>query len=205
MYWTDYEGGRIRRANLDGSEVEDVIIELDSPSGLAIELGGDATIRLPCGLVFYPTEVGEGPEAMQQLMVVQDERVTVGPGETATLTPFVACIETEKAVPGLGAGYDPVEKASGELLKLAECICGEELADFEQDPMSAIGQQFMLQFTVWEVAEGRTFDEMMASAGASEGALASYADVAAMIEQAGEFMPGYIDWMEKCGIELGGE
>ena len=50
MYWTDFYADRIQRANLDGSNVEDVITGLSSPYGIALDL--DAGIR-------YLTNSGE--------------------------------------------------------------------------------------------------------------------------------------------------
>ena len=43
LYWTDRDGGRIQRSNLDGSDVEDFIARvewLDSPVGLALDVSG---------------------------------------------------------------------------------------------------------------------------------------------------------------------
>ena len=41
MYWTDYGVNRIRRANLDGSAVEDLVITtLDNPYGIALDVAG---------------------------------------------------------------------------------------------------------------------------------------------------------------------
>jgi hypothetical protein len=38
IYWTDPEGGVIRRANLDGSEIETLVMGLDDPRGIALSL-----------------------------------------------------------------------------------------------------------------------------------------------------------------------
>ena len=41
MYWTDYRVNRIRRANLDGSAVEDLVVTtLDNPYGIALDVAG---------------------------------------------------------------------------------------------------------------------------------------------------------------------
>ena len=41
MYWTDWESDKIQRANLDGSQVEDLVTTgLDAPSGLALDVDG---------------------------------------------------------------------------------------------------------------------------------------------------------------------
>ena len=42
IYWTDSETDKIQRANLDGSQIEDLVTTgLDSPSGLALDVAGD--------------------------------------------------------------------------------------------------------------------------------------------------------------------
>ena len=38
MYWTDWFTGKVQRANLDGSEVEDLVIGMDRPIGIALDL-----------------------------------------------------------------------------------------------------------------------------------------------------------------------
>jgi sugar lactone lactonase YvrE len=38
LYWTNYSSGKIQRANIDGSQVQDVITGLTNPSGLAVDL-----------------------------------------------------------------------------------------------------------------------------------------------------------------------
>ena len=40
MYWTDEDTGTIRRANLDGTGVEDVVAGLSDPDGLALDVAG---------------------------------------------------------------------------------------------------------------------------------------------------------------------
>ena len=41
MYWVDYRAAKIQRADLDGSNVEDLITTgLNSPSGIALDVGG---------------------------------------------------------------------------------------------------------------------------------------------------------------------
>ena len=39
MYWTDEATGKIQRANLDGSNVEDLITGLTLPEGIALGRG----------------------------------------------------------------------------------------------------------------------------------------------------------------------
>ena len=40
MYWTESALGKIQRANLDGSKVEDLITTLGEPRGIALDLDG---------------------------------------------------------------------------------------------------------------------------------------------------------------------
>ncbi|MDE2704561.1 MAG: hypothetical protein OXI35_05790, partial [Gemmatimonadota bacterium] len=43
MYWTEfYRSGEIRRTNLDGSNIEDLVTGLNFPQGLALDLSGAA-------------------------------------------------------------------------------------------------------------------------------------------------------------------
>ena len=41
MYWVDWETGKVQRANLDGSEVEDLVTGLREPTDLAVDLQGE--------------------------------------------------------------------------------------------------------------------------------------------------------------------
>ena len=50
MYWTDRETDKIQRANLDGSQIEDLITTgLDSPSGLALDVAGGKMYWMDAG------------------------------------------------------------------------------------------------------------------------------------------------------------
>ena len=40
MYWTEWVGGKIRRADLDGSNVEDLVAGLKQPVGIALDVAG---------------------------------------------------------------------------------------------------------------------------------------------------------------------
>ncbi|GAG02470.1 unnamed protein product, partial [marine sediment metagenome] len=52
MYWTDNDAGRIQRANLDGSSIENIIIGLWQPRGIAIDIADGK---------MYWCEVGNSP------------------------------------------------------------------------------------------------------------------------------------------------
>ena len=38
LYWTDYLTGKIQRTNLDGTEIEDLVMGLDAPEGIALDV-----------------------------------------------------------------------------------------------------------------------------------------------------------------------
>ncbi|OGF54154.1 MAG: hypothetical protein A2Z21_07220 [Candidatus Fraserbacteria bacterium RBG_16_55_9] len=38
LYWAESFGGKIRRANLNGTDVEDILTGLDGPAGLELDL-----------------------------------------------------------------------------------------------------------------------------------------------------------------------
>src|SRR5262245_47866390 len=40
MYWTEYDGGNIRRANLDGTDQRILLSGQTGPTGIALDLGG---------------------------------------------------------------------------------------------------------------------------------------------------------------------
>lgn len=55
MYWTDGGTGKIQRGDLDGSNVEDVVVGVDRPWGIALDLG--------CGgLDCQPSSIGDACE-----------------------------------------------------------------------------------------------------------------------------------------------
>ena len=106
-------------------------------------------VTIPCGLIFNPSPGSDE----QRLMVIQQDSATIPPGESADFTPYVICIDSSSAVPATGSTYQIGVMATGDMLKLAQCICNETLADIEVDP-SAFFDQFGLQFAVWAVSDG---------------------------------------------------
>ena len=214
MYWTDSEGGKIRRAELDGDNPEDIIVGLYQPSGLAIELGGDVTVTIPCGLIFSPGlddggDLGDptDPEIpwdgrMQRLMVIQEVEAEVPAGESVAIYPYVSCVDPEGAIPGLEASYDPVGVASGNLMQLADCICAEELVDEDDDPMRYFGQQATLQTALYEVAKGMTIDDLMDSFSSTSNALGQYMELQEIYGMLSDVLPEFIDWRTECGVEV---
>jgi low density lipoprotein receptor-related protein 5/6 len=203
MYWTEYDAGRIMRANLDGSDIEEVIVGLENPSGIALEFVGDVFVRIPCGTVFEPSDDGE--DSPQRLMVIQEASTLVPAGGQAELYPYVICIDSNRGLPGRSTEYQIKAPVSGDLYKLADCICDENLVSEEEDPMLNMGQQAGLQLSVWQVSGGLDFDELMAeaeSAGAGDSALGSYSELIQMSQEIFSTLPQYVDWLEMCQIEL---
>jgi hypothetical protein len=141
-------------------------------------------------------------------MVIQEASDSLQPGEEATLTPYVVCIDSSSAIPELGSTYSIGVMATGDLLKLAECICEETLADIELDPL-AFTDQFGLQFAVWTVSDGLSFEEMfedMEEAGGALGEIGAEDFTEEMEDLFGGIMEMFQgvgqDWLEKCQIEI---
>lgn len=149
----------------------------------------DVQATIPCGFVFTP-----GSPADQRLMVVQEVSATVPAGGEATLTVFVICIDPTSSTPDDGAGYALGGMESGDLLRLAQCACNEEL-----DVDSMEGLELMLAgwslraeslgAELGEEAEGAVGDLFGEDSGAMLGGL---------LESLGG-MGG--EWLERCGIE----
>ena len=164
----------------------------------------EVLVTIPCGLIFKP----EPGRDEQQLMVIQQASATIPPGESADLTPYVICIESSKAVPESGSAYQVGVMATGDLLKLAQCICNETLVDIETDPLAAM-DQIGLQFYVWMVSDGLSMDEMVAGMEEAEGALGQIG-ATSLLEGMEELVGGLMelfqdfgqDWLEKCDIEI---
>ena len=214
MYWTDSIGGKIRRADLNGRDPEDVVVGLFQPSGIAIELGGDVIVTIPCGLIFLPgSDDGEvsgdptDPETpwdgkMQRLIVIQEVEAEVLAGESVAIYPYVSCVDPEGAVPELEASYDPAGVSSGNLMQLADCICAEELVDEESNPMLFFGQQATLQTALFEVAKGQSIDDLMDSFSGSENSIGQYMEVQEIYGMISDLLPEFIDWRAHCGVDL---
>ena len=164
----------------------------------------EVLVTIPCGLIFMP----EPGSDEQQLMVIQQASATIPPGESADLTPYVICVESSKAVPGTGSTYQVGVMATGDLLKIAQCICNETLVDIETDPLAAM-DQLGLQFSVWMVSDGLSMDEMIEGMEDAEGALGQIG-VTGLPEGMEDFVGGVMEvfqgfgqeWLEKCDIEI---
>jgi hypothetical protein len=164
----------------------------------------EIVVTIPCGLIFEP-----GPESDEQrLMVVQEASATLLPGENAALTPYVVCIDSSNAIPGTGSTYHVGVMATGDLLKLAQCVCNETLADYEMDPM-AFMDQFGLQFAVWSVSDELSFEDMFEDMEEAGGALGEIGaedfgeELGGLLGGVREMFQGFgQEWLEKCQIEI---
>lgn len=156
----------------------------------------EVVVEVPCGLIFRP----ETAEDEQRLMSIQPASTTLSGDGSAQVEPYVICIDADRAAPSLGTAYEVGEMASGDLLKLAECLCEEELAG------STFGMEQMgVQFAVWSVSSGMSMEEMLTGGGEGEGALGEF------LGEEGEELFGMMQEMfvapaqeilERCDIEL---
>ena len=104
---------------------------------------GNVLTTIPCGLIFEPANTGE-----QRLMVIQAFSATVKAGGQAELKPYVICIDDTKHAPAANAVYKIGTMASGDLLKLATCVCTQPLT-FGTNP----AREFGVQFAVWHTSD----------------------------------------------------
>ena len=196
---------------LGDAVLDDVISTSDGETAgriLRVQISNPKTdellVTIPCGLIFNPPPGSDE----QRLMVIQQASASLPPGESADLTPSVICIDSSSAVPATGSSYQIGVMATGELLKLAQCMCNETLADIEDDPL-AFPDQLGLQFAVWTVSDELSFDEIFEEMEEAEGALGEigtgeYAEgleellggIMGMFQDAGQ------EWLEKCDIEI---
>ncbi len=122
-------------------------VPVSNPSGETVE------VVLPPGFVFLPAPGSNE----QRLMVLQAASVTLGPGESATLDPFVACIDANAGAPGTGSSYTPGGMVEDERLQqLADCLDEQDLS------ASTAGFDGMgLQFAVWSVSDDFSLGEVL--------------------------------------------
>jgi hypothetical protein len=169
----DYSGG-------PGIEV---VVHNDGPE--------DVPATIPCGFIFEPDDASD-----QRLMAVQRASVVVPAGGEATLTVYVVCIDSGDEAPDEGATYRLGTMQSGDLLKLAECACGENLTN-SLNPFEGMG----VMIAGWMISNGKTFSEMQAEG--DQGAMGD-----AFGEGAQEAMSGFLQmlddssasWLDRCGI-----
>lgn len=153
-------------------------------------------LTIPCGLIFEPSSRSEE----QRLMVIQQASGVVLPGETLSLTPYVVCIDSTRSAPTSGSAYQVGTIASDDILKLAMCICQEELStDLENDP-NAFNQQLGVQFAVWAVAEDLSLEGIAGAAGEGVGAVGQLEEIYGPLIQL--FSSFGQEWLDKCDIEI---
>lgn len=181
-------------ANIDGETQGPILsVQLTNPGS------GEVLAEIPCGLIFAP----ETADDEQRLISIQPASALVPGGGVTQMEPYVICIDANRAAPSLGTTYEVGEMASGDLLKLAECVCQEDLT--AADDMDLGFGPVGVQFAVWAVSSDMNFEEMLAEEGGGEGALD---DV--LGEEGGELLQLMQDlllapaqeWLDRCGVEV---
>ena len=139
----------------------------------------DVLVTIPCGLIFQPQD-----NEMQRLMVIQAYSSTVKAGGQADLKPYIICIDADKHAPAAAATYSLGTMASGDLLKLATCVCTQPLT-----VGTNLGQEFGLQFAVWHTSN----PDFPANADSSplSSAIAPFLQVGTDIANG---------WLQSCGL-----
>jgi len=155
----------------------------------------DLDFFLPCGLVFAPTNSDE-----QSLMLVQALEISLEGGGTAEFTPYVVCIQMAALAPALNSGYVISHLEEGDLLALAECLCGQVISG-EAGSMESVG----VQFAAWSIATGgdpfSMLDEEENSALAD---FISEMEDSGMGEMVNEMLDMYGgEYLDMCGIQVG--
>lgn len=161
----------------------------------------DAHVRVAPGCTFTPP-AGSG---QQRMMVIQEAGAVVPAGGTATLDPYVTCIDADASAPEEGAEYtfggmvpDP------NLQQFAECLAQKDLP---QDMITEFDRVLGLQFAVWHVSGGFSlaeFDEMSSGGGESAGDESVSAMLAEMLSLLDGMAESSQAWLEACGIEVEG-
>lgn len=162
---------------------------------------GEVVVDVPCGLIFHP-----GSEEDQRMMVIQPASGELSASGTTQISPYVICIDSGKDAPDLNAIYQVGVMAEGDLLKIAQCICQEELSD-DLDAQAGF-DQFGIQFAVWAVSDGEPLmsftGEGMPEGGAADDLFGEeFGDMFAELEQL--FLAPAQEWLDRCGIELESE
>jgi hypothetical protein len=154
----------------------------------------DIVVMLPCGLVFAPTNSDE-----QALMLVQSLEISLAVGETAEFTPFVVCIEMAALAPAMSSGYTISHLEDGDLLALAECLCGQQISR-DIDSMDSVG----VQFAAWTIATGG--DPLSLLGEEDTSAMAEFInemEASGMGEMVNEMLDMFGgEWLDICGIRV---
>ena len=176
------------QSNADGETNGRILtVQFTNPSN------DEIIVSLPCGLVFVPTETDE-----QELMMLQPLELSLGAGESTSVTPYVACVELAAPAPAANSGYTIGYLASDQLLKFAECVCGEPLNE-DIDSMDGVG----VQFAAWSVATGGDFTSMLEAEDSALGGELEGLSGDALVEYLSEMFSMFGgDWLDRCGIEF---
>ena len=153
---------------------------------------------IPCGLTLPPIQEVD----VQTMMVIGEVTGYIEPGDFIEIELTVICIEASMAVPGQGEGYTIGTLVSGDMLKLAQCLCGEPLVMDAEDYLG-------VQFATWMVSEGDDFANLGEY---SDGALADLLsedtpemgeDLQAMFDMYMQMMGASAEAiLDKCDIDL---
>ena len=135
-------------------------------------------------------------------MVLDGEVVTLEPGETIVLSPYVICIDSSASTPSSGSAYTLGYLAEGNLLAFAECVDQESNGDLNEDDLG-------LQLAAWSIANNGPILDTLEGSDEGEGV---FSDLIAEWENLGLFeamadlMSGMSeDWLQRCDISVGGE
>jgi hypothetical protein len=165
--------------------------------GIDVVVGnpGPETVEviIPCGFTFAPDNSED-----QRLMVVQPASASVPAGGQASLNAYVVCIDSNNDAPSEGSGYSLGTMQTGDLLRLAQCACGEDLAA-SQDPLAGMG----VMIAGWMISNGQSFSDMVSSE--AQGAMDQFFG-----EGSGGAFAGFLSfledpanaWLDRCGISL---
>lgn len=191
------------------------VISVDSPGTAGITGPGvlvvnvsnhgsqQITVTIPAGYVFFPP-VGSDE---QRMMVLQSATVVIPAGGTAALSPYVACIDSDAAAPGISSAYTPGSMVEDEdLLALAVCLDVQELPviDYTGAPDSAdemVIQTMGLQLAVWSVVEGENYAEFMAQFAATPEAGGAAGSIPGMGEM-GSWASATQMWLDLCNVQF---
>src|SRR5574341_105945 len=193
-----------------GAAAAAVIVTGPTLPGVALpgldEGGGGATATVevtPVPPTPTPSPAPPGGVDEQRMMVLQATTASIPPGQSATLDPYVACIDASKHAPGVGTAYSAGGMVEDEkLLAFATCLDGLELPTL--DPAAFAGGNiedimmsepvlnfFSLQFAVWQMAGDFSPDSVQAEA--------------MQTAFAGEFFTAVSErsaaWITQCGLE----
>jgi hypothetical protein len=150
-------------------------------------------VIIPCGFTFMPDNSGD-----QRLMVVQEASASIPAGGQASLNAYVVCIDSNNDAPSEGAGYSLGTMQTGDLLRLAQCVCGEDLVA-SQDPFAGMG----VMTAGWMISNGQSFSDMVSSEAEGamdqffgEGSAGAFAGFLSFLEDPANA------WLDRCGISL---